>query len=303
MQSNNTFRSGYISLVGRPNVGKSTILNFLLQKKISIVTPFAQTTRNRLEGIYNDSTHQVIFVDTPGIHRANNELGKIMNQLAFTSFSGVDAVCYIVDSTKPLTVDDETIFKQLSKVKCPVFLVINKSDLSNKDTIEILKQEIESKGTFFKSFVVSAGTGEGMAIFKQELLNVLPYGPAYFPCDQLMNQTERFVATEIIREQIFLQTKQEVPYCSAVTIDAFHELENKNSIEATIIVEKDSQKKIIIGKNGTMIKEIGTKARLNMESFFKKKVYLSLYVKTDATWRESKSKLKSLGYDTKPYLS
>jgi GTP-binding protein Era len=302
MQNNPNFRSGFVSLVGRPNVGKSTILNWMLKTKVSIVTSMAQTTRNRIEGIYNDDTHQVIFVDTPGIHRAENELGKVMNQLAFTGFSGMDLICYIVDGTKEYSSFDDDILFHLKKVNCPVLLLVNKKDAMKDEEVEAKINEYRQHYDFTSALAVSATCGTNMQKAKELIFSYLPYGPAYYPTDQLMNQTERFMVSECIREKIILLTKQEIPYCSAIQVDSFHAEKEKIVIEATIFVERLGQKKIVIGKNGEMIKKIGTASRVEMEHFFQKRIYLSLYVKVEDGWRSSKTDLKNLGYDAKPYL-
>lgn len=295
-----SFKSGFVAIVGRPNVGKSTLLNNFLGLKMAIVTPKAQTTRNKIQGIYTTDTEQIIFIDTPGIHKAKNELGNVMNEFAYESFDGADLILMLVDGTSPLGEGDKFIIEQLSKVKVPVYLVINKVDLVKdeetlKDNIQTYKEAYPFKG----GITISASEGFNIEKLKQMIIDVLPLGPEYYPADQLLDKSVRFVVSEIIREKILLLTKEEVPHSVAVMVESFKP-NNKNKdmidIRADIIVERPSQKKIIIGKNGEMIKKIGTLSRIDIVKFLDKKVYLDLFVKVENDWRNNKTYLKEFGY-------
>ena len=297
---NESFKSGFVAIVGRPNVGKSTLLNNFLGLKMAIVTPKAQTTRNKIQGIYTTDTEQIIFIDTPGIHKAKNELGNVMNEFAYESFDGADLILMLVDGTSPLGEGDKFIIEQLSKVKVPVYLVINKVDLAKneetlKDNIQTYKEAYPFKG----GITISASEGFNVEKLKKMIIDVLPLGPEYYPADQLLDKSVRFVVSEIIREKILLLTKEEVPHSVAVTVESFKP-NNKNEdmidIRADIIVERPSQKKIIIGKHGEMIKKIGTLSRIDIVKFLDKKVYLDLFVKVESDWRNNKTYLKEFGY-------
>ena len=293
---NKEFKSGFVSIIGRPNVGKSTLLNQILKQKVVIVSPKAQTTRNKIQGIYTTDEEQIIFIDTPGIHKAKNELGIAMNEFAFTSLSGADLILYLVDATVPIGSGDKFIIETLKKIKTPIFLVANKVDLLN-DTNRILENITSYKieGNFTSGITISAANNFNI----DKLLDIkerLPIGPMYYPKDQLLDQPERFVVLEMIREKVLLNTKDEVPHSVAITIERFKELNNLIEIMATIIVERDSQKKIIIGKDGSMIKKIGTQARLDIIKLLGCKVHLELFVKVEKDWRNKRYQLKEFGY-------
>ncbi len=297
---NESFKSGFVAIVGRPNVGKSTLLNNFLGLKMAIVTPKAQTTRNKIQGIYTTDTEQIIFIDTPGIHKAKNELGNVMNEFAYESFDGADLILMLVDGTSPLGEGDKFIIEQLSKVKVPVYLVINKVDLvKNEETLKDNIQTYKEAYPFKGGITISASEGFNVEKLKKMIIDVLPLGPEYYPADQLLDKSVRFVVSEIIREKILLLTKEEVPHSVAVTVESFKP-NNKNEdmidIRADIIVERPSQKKIIIGKNGEMIKKIGTLSRIDIVKFLDKKVYLDLFVKVESDWRNNKTYLKEFGY-------
>ena len=297
---NESFKSGFVAIVGRPNVGKSTLLNNFLGLKMAIVTPKAQTTRNKIQGIYTTDTEQIIFIDPPGIHKAKNELGNVMNEFAYESFDGADLILMLVDGTSPLGEGDKFIIEQLSKVKVPVYLVINKVDLvKNEETLKDNIQTYKEAYPFKGGITISASEGFNVEKLKKMIIDVLPLGPEYYPADQLLDKSVRFVVSEIIREKILLLTKEEVPHSVAVTVESFKP-NNKNEdmidIRADIIVERPSQKKIIIGKNGEMIKKIGTLSRIDIVKFLDKKVYLDLFVKVESDWRNNKTYLKEFGY-------
>lgn len=294
---NNNFRSGFVSIIGRPNVGKSTLLNQILREKIAIVSPKAQTTRNKIQGIYTTDNEQIIFIDTPGIHKAKNELGNRMNEFAMSSLDGIDAVLYVIDASVPLGKGDEFIIESLSKVKTPIYLVANKVDLL-KDTDKIIENinTYKEAGKFKGGITISATNNFNVDKLINMLVETLPKGPMYYPEDQLLDQPERFVVSEIIREKVLLNTDEEVPHSVAITIERFKEIKDSVEIYATIIVERLSQKKIIIGKGGTMIKKIGTDARKDIVKFLGCKVHLDLFVKVEENWRNKKFHLKEFGY-------
>ncbi|MFR5892734.1 MAG: GTPase Era [Bacilli bacterium] len=294
---NKEFKSGFVSIIGRPNVGKSTLLNQILKQKVVIVSPKAQTTRNKIQGIYTTDEEQIIFIDTPGIHKAKNELGIAMNEFAFTSLSGADLILYLVDATVPIGSGDKFIIETLKKIKTPIFLVANKVDLLN-DTNRILENITSYKieGNFTSGITISAANNFNIDKLLDMIKERLPIGPMYYPKDQLLDQPERFVVLEMIREKVLLNTKDEVPHSVAITIERFKELNNLIEIMATIIVERDSQKKIIIGKDGSMIKKIGTQARLDIIKLLGCKVHLELFVKVEKDWRNKRYQLKEFGY-------
>ena len=294
------YKSGFVAIVGRPNVGKSTLLNQILKEKLAIVTPKAQTTRNKIQGIYTSDNEQVIFVDTPGIHTAFNELGEVMNKMAFSSFEGMDAIIWLIDGNTEITDFDLGIAKELKKVDCPVILAINKVDLVKdeakvKTVIDQYKKAYDFKG----GITISAMLNHNVDKLIEMIVELLPYGPQYYPEDQLLDQPERFVVQELIREKVLLLTSKEVPHSVAVMVESFKtSKKNPNLVEimATIIVERASQKKIIIGEKGSMIKKIGTMARTDIVKFLGNKVYLELFVKVESDWRNKKSQLKEYGY-------
>ena len=294
---NKKFKSGFVSIIGRPNVGKSTLLNQILKEKIAIVSPKAQTTRNKIQGIYTTDNEQIIFIDTPGIHKAKNELGNRMNEFAMSSVDGIDAILYVIDATSPIGKGDEFILESLSKSKTPIFLVANKVDLLN-DTDKIIEniETYKVKGKFAGGITISATNNFNIDKLLEMIVNVLPNGPMYYPEDQLLDQPERFVVSEIIREKVLLNTDEEVPHSVAITIERFKEQSDKVEIYATIVVERLSQKKIVIGKNGTMIKKIGTEARLDIKKFLGCGVHLDLFVKVEENWRNKKFHLKEFGF-------
>lgn len=294
---NKKFKSGFVSIIGRPNVGKSTLLNQILKEKIAIVSPKAQTTRNKIQGIYTTDNEQIIFIDTPGIHKAKNELGNRMNEFAMSSVDGIDAILYVIDATTPIGKGDEFILESLSKSKTPIFLVANKVDLLN-DTDKIIEniETYKEKGKFNGGITISATNNFNIDKLLEMIINVLPNGPMYYPEDQLLDQPERFVVSEIIREKVLLNTDEEVPHSVAITIERFKEQSDKVEIYATIVVERLSQKKIIIGKNGIMIKKIGTAARLDIKKFLGCGVHLDLFVKVEENWRNKKFHLKEFGF-------
>lgn len=295
---NKKFKSGFVSIIGRPNVGKSTLLNAILKEKIAIVTPKAQTTRNRIQGIYTTDNEQIIFIDTPGIHKAHNELGNIMNDFALKSITGIDLILYLIDVNVPLGTGDRFIIDALRESKVPTILVANKVD-KEQDTNKIVEniETYKEYGNFIGGITISATEGFNVDKLLEMVVSNLEYGPMYYPEDQLIDQPERFVVCELIREKVLLNTSEEIPHSVALTIDRFKESDKIIDIHATIVVERLSQKKIIIGAKGAMIKKIGTEARKDIKNFLGLPVYLELFVKVEDNWRNKKYQLKEFGYN------
>lgn len=294
------FKSGFVSIIGRPNVGKSTLLNNVLKTKVAIVTHKAQTTRNRIQGIYTTENEQIIFVDTPGIHKSFNALGENMNQTAFDSIDGMDLGIFLVDATMSFSDLDQQIIEKLKDKKLNFILVINKIDkISDQSKIKELISKYTSLMNFKEIVEISAEKNINVDKLLNIIVDNLEEGPQYYPEDQLMDQPERFMVAEIIREKILLTTSQEIPHSVAVEIESFkNDLKNPNliNINATIVVERQSQKKIIIGDKGSKIKNIGMLARKDIANFLGNKVYLELFVKVEADWRNRVHYLKQYGY-------
>lgn len=291
-----SFKSGFISIIGRPNVGKSTILNAMLGEKISIVSEKPQTTRNTIRGVKNIEDGQIVFLDTPGIHEGGGLLNKFMVREATASLKDVDAVLFMVEAMHPPGGDDALIIEELKRLKCPVVLAINKLDRVEKPALLPLIEQY-SKLMDFKDIVpVSAIKGVGVSELEKVLCDLLPEGPKYFPDDMVTDTPVRFLAGEIVREKVFQFTHNEVPYSVAVAVEKFEEKKALVSISAVINVERDSQKGIIIGKKGEMLKRIGTSARIDLEKLLASKVYLELFVRVQKDWTRSPSSLKGFGY-------
>ena len=296
------FKSGFVALIGRPNVGKSTFLNGVLNQKVSIISPKPQTTRNCIQGIYTTDNEQIIFIDTPGIHKPLHKLGNYMNDESLSTFDNVDLIMFIVDGTSDFGAGDQFIINELKKTNTPVFLIVNKIDLI-KDKEKLMKNIISytSNYDFEEVYYISALKGNHVDELLESISNKLEEGPMYFPKDQVSDHPENFIIAEIIREKVLYLTKEEVPHSVAVVIE-YKDINDKNpnltDISAVIVVERQSQKKIIIGKNGQMIKEIGSRARKEIAMILGTKVYLELFVRVEDDWRNRSSQLKKLGYFT-----
>jgi len=292
------FRSGFVSLIGRPNVGKSTLLNLLLGQKIAIISPKPQTTRNRILGIKNLPSGQIIFLDTPGIHRSGNLLNQSMVRTALATLQEVDVVCLLIEANSPGHEENDWILENLQKVRKPVFLAINKIDLVPKGNLLSIMERFSQKRSFEQIIPISAVLGEGVDILVRELLKILPEGPRFFPEDMVTDLPERFLAAELIREKVFHLTREEIPYATAVAIEEFKEREEKNLvvIRATIQVERETQKGILIGEKGKRLKEIGRLAREEMEALLGVRVFLELWVKVEKNWRDDPRALRRLGF-------
>ncbi len=291
------FKSGFIGIIGRPNVGKSTLMNQLIGQKIAITSPIAQTTRNRLRGILTTEKAQLIFVDTPGIHKPHHQLGEVLVQNAKIAIESVDVVLFVVDGTVACGGGDRFIAELLSRSEIPVILGINKIDQQPADYEKIDNSYIElARENEWQIAKFSAVNGEGLLELQDLLIAHLEPGPFYYPPDLVTDQPERFIMGELIREQILLLTREEVPHSVAIAIDLVEETPTITRVMATIHVERDSQKGILIGKGGTMLKSIGSAARQQIQKLIAGKVYLELFVKVQPKWRHSRVRLAELGY-------
>lgn len=291
------FRSGFIGIVGRPNVGKSTLMNQVVGQKIAITSPVAQTTRNRLIGILTTPEAQLIFVDTPGIHKPHHQLGEVLVQNAKIAIESVDVVLFVVDGTTPCGTGDRYIADLLSRSQTPVILGLNKIDQQPPDSQYIDDSYAQlAQSHQWQTVKFSAKAGTGLPELQQLLIQQLDTGPLYYPPDLVTDQPERFIMGELIREQILLLTREEVPHSVAISIDQVEETPTITRVLATIHVERDSQKGILIGKGGTMLKAIGSAAREQIQKLISGKVYLELFVKVQPKWRQSRLSLAELGY-------
>lgn len=294
---NNNFKSGFVAVVGRPNAGKSTLINALIGDKIAIVSDKAQTTRNRIVCVYTDAEKQIVFMDTPGIHKPKHKLGEFMVEAAITSLQEVEAVLFIVDGTERRGPGDNFIIAQLQQVEVPVFLLINKIDKMSKEDVLRRILDFNEAYPFAEVIPISAKEEDNLENVLTCLADMLPEGPKYFPDDMITDQPERLIIADIIREKILLKTRDEIPHAIACDVD---EMTTRKDgmiyIRATIYCERDSQKGIIIGKNGTLLKELGAEAREDIQRLLAAKVYLDLWVKVKKDWRNKSGMLAELGY-------
>lgn len=296
MDTNKEHKSGFVSIVGNPNVGKSTIMNSLVGEKLSIITSKSQTTRHRIMGIVNSDDFQIVYSDTPGVLKPSSKLHESMLKYSKSSLEDADIILYISDIFEKIDKNIEFI-NMVKEVDAPVILVINKIDLGNQEILEQLIatwKEILPNATIMPT---SATENFGISNMFDKIVELLPKGAAYFPKDQLTDKSERFFVSEIIREKILLNYKKEVPYSTQVEVEEFKEKPDIIHIRATIYVERDSQKGIIIGNKGEALKKTGTMARKDIEAFFEKKVFLSLFVKLDKDWKNKQLSLKRFGYE------
>ncbi len=291
------FKSGFVAIIGRPNVGKSTLMNHLVGQKVAITSPVAQTTRNRLQGILTTPQAQIIFVDTPGIHKPHHELGKVLVQNAKMAIKSVDLVLFVVDSSTDAGTGDRFILDILTKLDTPVILGLNKVDLqpTNYQFIDDTYADLVA-GTNWSTVKFSATTGTGTEQLQAALIDKLESGPYYYPPDLVTDQPERFIMAELIREQILLHTRQEIPHSVAITIEKIEETPKITKVNAAINIERSSQKGILIGKKGSMLKTIGTAARKQIQKLISGNVHLELFVKVEPKWRQSRLRLAEFGY-------
>lgn len=298
-----TFKSGFISIIGRTNVGKSTLMNRLIGEKIAIMSNKPQTTRNRIQTVLTTDSYQAIFIDTPGIHTPQNKLGEMMIKTANTTLNEVDIIFYLVEPQPMIGKNEAIIIEKLKTVDTPIFLCINKIDSVSKEEVAQTIEKYKEVLDFAEIIPISAYEGANVDALLNCIEKYLPEGPQFFPDDVLTDQPERQIVAEMIREKALHLLDKEIPHGIAVEIDTMKKRPNSDmvDIEATIVCERDSHKRIIIGKNGTMLKDIGTKARYDMERLLGSKVYLTLWVKVKKNWRDSQFLLKNFGFNNDEY--
>ena len=291
------FRSGYVSILGRPNAGKSTLLNALIGAKVAIVSEKPQTTRACIQGVLNTKAAQIIFVDTPGIHESDTLINRRMMEAVREALADRDVLLYLADATVPFNEKEAQAMDVLRKVSTPALLVLTKIDLiQDKRLLLPLIEQYKTIREFDEYIPVSSITGEGLDRVRDEIAKRLAEGPAYFPLDYLTDQPERYLAAELIREKVLRETRQEVPHAVAVLIDQWNETPRLTRISATIYVERPGQKAIVIGAKGATLKKIGTRARLEMETIFSRKIFLELFVKVEKNWRENPEFLRAIDW-------
>lgn len=305
MQENNNqaFKSGFISIIGRPNVGKSTFLNRVVGQKIAIMSDKPQTTRNKVQGVVTTDDAQMIYIDTPGIHKPKHRLGDFMVKVARNTLSEVDVIMFMVNATEKIGPGDRFIIEMLKNTKTPVFLIINKIDLVHPDELLEIIVSYQEEYDFAEVVPISALNGNNTENLLTTLKKYLPEGPKYYPDEQVTDHPERFIISEFIREKVLHLTREEIPHSIAVAIEQIKRDEDRDlvNIMATIIVERDSQKGIVIGKQGSLLKEIGTKSRKDIEMLLGSKVFLELWVKVQKDWRNRPARLKEFGFDEDEY--
>ena len=291
------FVSGFVSLLGRPNAGKSTLLNALVGAKLAIVTSTPQTTRTLVQGVLNLEGAQIVFLDTPGIHRPDSAFNRRMMETVRTALQERDLLVFLVDAVRPFSAEDRSAVELIRPTRTPVLLALNKIDrLRDKSLLLPLIEQYKALHEFADYLPISALTGEGLDELRQAIVSRLPEGPAYFPPDHLTDQPERFLAAELIREKLMQETREEVPHALAVLVDRWEETPKLTRIAATIYVERDGQKGIVIGAGGSLLKRVGTAARLEMEALFGRKIFLELFVKVRPHWRDDPRMLDALDW-------
>lgn len=300
--TNKPFKSGFITIIGRPNVGKSTFLNRVIGQKIAIMSDKAQTTRNTIQGVLTTDDAQIVFIDTPGIHKPKHRLGDFMVKLAENTLNEVDAVMFMINAEEGFGRGDQYIIDRLASVKKPVYLIINKIDRIHPDELFALITEYKDKYDFKEIVPISALEGNNVTHLLDVLTEQLPEGPQYYPKDQVTDHPERFIISELIREKVLHHTREEVPHSIAVVIEKIEKNpDEKVLVQANIIVERSTQKGIIIGKQGTMLKKIGHQARRDIERLLGTKVYLELWVKVQKDWRNKERYLNEFGFNPEDY--
>lgn len=297
------FKSGFISIIGRPNVGKSTFLNRVIGQKIAIMSDKPQTTRNKIQGVLTLPDAQMIFIDTPGIHKPKHRLGDFMMKVAQNTLKEVDLILFMVNAEEGFGRGEEFILEKFENVKTPVFLVINKIDQVHPDQVLPIIDSYKEKYSFKEIVPISALQGNNVEGLLDQIKGYLPTGPQYYPADQVTDHPERFIITEMVREKVLHLTREEIPHSIAVVLEKMERREDKDVINvmATIIVERDSQKGIVIGKQGQLLKEIGKRARVDIENLLGSKVFLELWVKVQKDWRNRSSQLRDLGFREDEY--
>jgi len=295
------YRAGFVSIIGRPNVGKSTLMNHIIGQKIAITSNKPQTTRNRIQTVYTSDEGQIVFVDTPGIHKSKNKLGDYMVNVAYKALNDVDVVLWLVEPTTYIGAGEQSIIEQLKKVKSPVILVINKIDTVKKNEILPVIETYSKEYDFAQIIPVSARKNDGIEELIHGIMSYLPYGMPFYDEDTITDQPERQIVAEMIREKVLRSMGDEIPHGVAVAIDAMKFEGNLCNIDATIVCERDSHKGMIIGKGGSKLKEIGSLARPDIEDMLQCKVFLKLWVKVKKDWRDSDFLMKNFGYNPTDY--
>ncbi|MEC5422223.1 GTPase Era [Virgibacillus sp. C22-A2] len=299
---NNEFKSGFVAIIGRPNVGKSTFMNQVIGQKIAIMSDKAQTTRNKIQGVLTQDDSQIIFIDTPGIHKPKHRLGDFMVKAAVNSLNEVDAVLFMIDAKDGYGRGDQYILDLLQRVKSPVYLIINKIDLIHPDDLFPLIDRYKDKLKFEEVIPISALEGNNVTHLLDLLKTKLPEGPQYYPEDQVTDHPERFIISELIREKVLQLTREEIPHSIAVVIENIEKRDSQSVlIQATIVTERKTQKGILIGKQGSMLKNIGKNARKDIEALLGTKIYLELWIKVKKDWRNKESQLHEYGFRSDEY--
>ncbi|MFS0786285.1 GTPase Era [Shouchella sp. 1P09AA] len=302
MNQEETFKSGFVSIIGRPNVGKSTLLNRVIGQKIAIMSDKPQTTRNKVQGVLTTNDAQVVFIDTPGIHKPKHRLGDFMMKVATNTLREVDLILYVIDADAKFGPGEQYIIDRLKDTKTPVFLIVNKIDKVTKDALLEIIDAYRERYEFEEVVPVSALEGDNVGTMMNQIMGHLEEGPQYYPSDQVTDHPERFIVAELIREKALHVTKEEIPHSLAVVIEQMKRRDNgKVYVGATIIVERSSQKGIIIGKHGSMLKDIGQKARVDIEALLGSGVFLELWVKVQKDWRNRPSQLRDYGFNEDEY--
>jgi GTPase len=302
-QNNKGFKSGFISIIGRPNVGKSTFLNHVVGQKIAIMSDKPQTTRNKVQGVVTTDKSQIIFIDTPGIHKPKHKLGDFMVKTARNTLKEVDVVMFMVNADEPIGRGDRFIMELLENSKTPVFLIINKIDLVHPDELFKIITSYTAEYDFAEIVPISAMNGNNVDRLLETMIKYLPEGPKYYPDDQVTDHPERFIISELVREKVLHLTREEIPHSIAVVIEKIEREEGREmvNVNATIVVDRDSQKGIVIGKKGALLKEIGTNARHDIEMLLGSKVFLELWVKVQKDWLNKPGHLKEFGFRDDEY--
>lgn len=297
------YKSGFISIIGRPNVGKSTFLNRVIGQKIAIMSDKPQTTRNKVQGVLTLNDAQMIFIDTPGIHKPKHKLGDFMMKVATNTLKEVDLILFMINATEGYGRGDEFIIDKLKSVNTPVFLVVNKIDTVHPDELLPIIEKYQALYPFASVVPISALEGNNVDTLLGQIKEHLPEGPQFYPADQVTDHPERFIISELIREKVLHLTREEIPHSIAVVIDSIKKMDKNDTINvmATIIVERDSQKGIVIGKQGKMLKEVGSRARVDIENLLGSKVFLELWVKVQKDWRNKASQLRDYGFNEDEY--
>ncbi|CAH0141176.1 GTPase Era [Peribacillus sp. Bi96] len=297
------YKSGFISIIGRPNVGKSTFLNRVIGQKIAIMSDKPQTTRNKVQGVLTQNDSQMIFIDTPGIHKPKHKLGDFMMKVATNTLKEVDLILFMINATEGYGRGDEFIIEKLQTVKTPVFLVVNKIDAMHPDELLPIIEKYQQLYPFAAVVPISALEGNNVDTLLAQIKDHLPEGPQFYPADQVTDHPERFIISELVREKVLHLTREEIPHSVAVVIDSIKKMDNSDTINvmATIVVERDSQKGIVIGKQGKMLKEVGSRARVDIENLLGSKVFLELWVKVQKDWRNKASQLRDYGFNESEY--